>query len=59
MTFSRDKYTTEVMEQKISVPYKVKGNNVVVEMYGVEQKIPFEINGDTLVFNYMEWKRVK
>jgi hypothetical protein len=59
MVFTKDTYTTEAMGMKVSVPYKIKGNSIVIEMYGVTQEIPFKLNGNTLTFNYMDWKRVE
>jgi hypothetical protein len=59
IAFTKDTYTFEAMGRKMSVPYKIKGNSIVTEMYGVTQEIPFKLNGDTLTFNNMDWKRVK
>jgi hypothetical protein len=52
-SFTRNKFTQEMMGVKQTVPYKVKGNAISTEYQGAEVEIEFEIDGDTLTVDIM------
>ena len=66
ITFTSNKVTYEVMGMKYTVPYKIKGDAIVMEYMGGEGEFDFEIEKDDgeeyLIIDFgmeMEFIRVK
>jgi len=61
-TFSGNKLTQEVMGMKVSIPYTIKKNAIVMVYEGAEVAFDYKIDGNTLTINMMlrsvEFKRV-